>query len=62
PASASRRKPMICSSEKRFFTSNLLRMGDWTPNRCATQRRGDVGDKKTQRRDIKHAAKLAKEV
>lgn len=33
---------MICSSEKRFFTSNLLRMGDWTPNLCATQRWGDV--------------------
>jgi hypothetical protein len=24
PASASRRKPMICSSVYRFFTSNLL--------------------------------------
>lgn len=24
PVSASRRKPMICSSVKRFFTSNLL--------------------------------------
>jgi len=34
---------MICSSEKRFFTSNLLRLGDWTPNRGATQKRGDVG-------------------
>ena len=33
---------MICSSVKRFFTSNLLRMGDWTPNRRATQNRGDV--------------------
>jgi len=44
PASASRRKPMICSSEKRFFTSNLLRLGDWIPNCCATQKRGDVGD------------------
>ncbi|WP_220481133.1 hypothetical protein, partial [Marilutibacter penaei] len=42
PASASRRKPMICSSEKRFFTSNLLLLGDWTPNRRATQRRGGV--------------------
>lgn len=38
--SASRRKPMICSSEKRFFTSNLLRLRDWTPNRCATQKPG----------------------
>ncbi|PPV04842.1 hypothetical protein XavaCFBP5823_21275 [Xanthomonas axonopodis pv. vasculorum] len=42
PVSASRRKPMICSSEKRFFTSNLLGIGNWTPNRCATQTRGDV--------------------
>ncbi|QBH00731.1 hypothetical protein EYC56_17390 [Xanthomonas oryzae] len=33
---------MICSSEKRFFTSNLLGVGNWTPNRCATQTRGDV--------------------
>ncbi|MBS7458844.1 hypothetical protein, partial [Coralloluteibacterium stylophorae] len=41
-ASASRRKPMICSSEKRFFTSNLLVVADWTPDRSATQRRGDV--------------------
>ncbi|WP_262072355.1 hypothetical protein, partial [Stenotrophomonas sp. Marseille-Q5258] len=43
PASASRRKPMICSSEKRFFTSNLLVVEDWTPNRRATQSRADVG-------------------
>jgi len=35
---------MICSSEKRFFTSNLLLVGDWTPNRCATQKRGGVDD------------------
>ena len=34
---------MICSSENRFFTSNLRRLGDWTPNRRATQNRGDVG-------------------
>ncbi|QBG98196.1 hypothetical protein EYC56_00295 [Xanthomonas oryzae] len=34
---------MICSSEKRFFTSNLLGIENWTPNRCATQNRGDVG-------------------
>ncbi|HEY9098545.1 MAG TPA: hypothetical protein VIN38_06725, partial [Thiobacillus sp.] len=27
PASASRRKPMICSSVKRFFMSNLLDNG-----------------------------------
>jgi hypothetical protein len=33
PASASRRKPMICSSEKRFFTSNPLCLGNWTPKR-----------------------------
>ncbi|MBA0432503.1 hypothetical protein D7Y53_21550 [Stenotrophomonas maltophilia] len=33
---------MICSSEKRFFTSNLLVIEDWTPNRFATQSRGDV--------------------
>ncbi|QBG86899.1 hypothetical protein EYC54_02895 [Xanthomonas oryzae] len=34
---------MICSSEKRFFTSNLLGIGNWTPNQGATQTRGDVG-------------------
>lgn len=34
---------MICSSEKRFFTSNLLQVGNWTPNHRATQNRGDVG-------------------
>ncbi|QWN26702.1 hypothetical protein DGM93_22750 [Xanthomonas phaseoli pv. phaseoli] len=34
---------MICSSEKRFFTSNLLGVGNWTPNCGATQNRGDVG-------------------
>lgn len=33
---------MICSSEKRFFTSNLLALGNWTPDRRATQSRGDV--------------------
>jgi hypothetical protein len=33
---------MICSSVKRFFTSNLRQLGDWTPNRRATQNRGDV--------------------
>src|SRR5690606_17172680 len=47
PASASRRKPMICSSEKRFFTSNLRLVGDWTPNRPATQRWGDVATMRT---------------
>ena len=34
---------MICSSVNRFFTSNLRLVGDWTPNRPATQNRGDVG-------------------
>ncbi len=43
PASASRRKPMICSSEKGFLTSNLLIIEDWTPNRFATQFWEDVG-------------------
>ncbi|AXQ10512.1 hypothetical protein BCR61_19745 [Xanthomonas oryzae pv. oryzae] len=33
---------MICSSEKRFFTSNLLGVGNWTPNGGATQNRGDA--------------------
>jgi len=33
---------MICSSENRFFTSNLLAVRDWTPDRRATQNRGDV--------------------
>lgn len=33
---------MICSSEKRFFTSNLLALGNWTPDRSATQNWGDV--------------------
>ncbi|MBN0675603.1 hypothetical protein JTM11_31635, partial [Pseudomonas aeruginosa] len=28
-----------------FFTSNLLVIEDWTPNRCATQSWGDVADK-----------------
>ncbi|QIE15843.1 hypothetical protein IXO1088_011565 [Xanthomonas oryzae pv. oryzae] len=28
---------MICSSEERFFTSNLLGVGNWTPNWGATQ-------------------------
>ena len=35
---------MICSSVKRFFTSNLLGLRDWTPNRRATQKWGDVDD------------------
>jgi|GEM_PF-6057077 hypothetical protein len=34
---------MIYSSEKRFFTSNLPVVENWTPNRRATQSRGDVG-------------------
>ena len=33
---------MICSSVNRFFTSNLLASGNWTPNRRATRNRGDV--------------------
>ncbi|QBG83122.1 hypothetical protein EYR27_03055 [Xanthomonas oryzae] len=36
---------MICSSEKRFFTSNLLGIGNWTPNQGATQTRGEVAYK-----------------
>ncbi|OWB27644.1 hypothetical protein XocBAI20_13735 [Xanthomonas oryzae pv. oryzicola] len=47
---------MICSSEKRFFTSNLLGVGNWTPNRCATQTRGDVGH--NRRRDFRHSTQL----
>ena len=39
-ASVSRRKPMVCSSEKRFFTSNFRHLGDWTPSRRATQNWG----------------------
>ncbi|RFF37750.1 hypothetical protein DZD52_15125 [Xanthomonas nasturtii] len=35
---------MTCSSVKRFFTSNLLRVGNWTPNCGATQNRGDVAN------------------
>ncbi|WP_428960210.1 integrase core domain-containing protein [Xanthomonas oryzae] len=31
---------MICSSEKRFFTSNLLGVGNWTSHWGATQNRG----------------------
>ncbi|AWK19794.1 hypothetical protein BRN03_17660 [Xanthomonas oryzae pv. oryzae] len=34
---------MICSSEKRFFTSHLIGIGNWAPNGGATQNRGDVG-------------------
>jgi hypothetical protein len=40
PASASRRKPMICSSLNLFFTSNLRSLGNWTPDQGATQKRG----------------------
>jgi hypothetical protein len=35
---------MIYCSEERFFTSNLLCLGDWTPNSRATQNWVDVGD------------------
>lgn len=38
-APTSCRKPVICSSEKRFFTFNLLVRWHWTPNRSATQNR-----------------------
>ncbi|QBG83041.1 hypothetical protein EYR27_02485 [Xanthomonas oryzae] len=41
---------MICSSEKRFFTSSLLGIGNWTPNRCATQTRGEVVTRTTAHR------------
>ena len=34
---------MICSSENRFFMSNLLLGGDWTSDRRATQNRGTSG-------------------
>ncbi|QBG94300.1 hypothetical protein EYC55_00495 [Xanthomonas oryzae] len=40
---------MICSSEKRFFTSNLLGVGNWTPNQGATQNRGDVGSQSEEK-------------
>ena len=43
PASASGRKPMMCSSENRFFTSNLLAHGARTLNAAATQYWGAVG-------------------
>ncbi|MBB3835764.1 hypothetical protein FHR55_004024 [Xanthomonas arboricola] len=35
---------MFCSSEKRFFTSNLLRLGNWTPNYGDTQNRGGASE------------------
>lgn len=38
--SASRKKPMICSLVKRFFTLNHLVIENWTPSRFATQYRG----------------------
>lgn len=41
------RNPMICSSLNRFFPSNLLGVGDWTPNRPATQNPEDVAGKAT---------------
>ena len=44
PTSASRSNPMIGSSENRFFTSNLRRLGNRTTSRRATQNRGDVND------------------
>jgi len=55
PASASRRNPMICSSVKRFFMSNLLHQWDWTLKLRATQTGGDVGYwTKRQRRPWRH--------
>ena len=39
---------MICSSANHFFTSKLLVGQDWTPNRRATQNRGDFGFKVLQ--------------
>ncbi|MEG3193455.1 hypothetical protein SNE32_14355, partial [Lysobacter sp. D1-1-M9] len=53
-----RRKPMICSSEKRFFTSNLLVVGDWTPDRRATQKRGDVAAIKLRTSSANHIVHL----
>ena len=43
PASASRKKQMICSSLNRFFLSNLRQLRHWTPNQIATQNQADVG-------------------
>ena len=37
PASASRKKAMICSSLHRFFLSNLRQLRHWTPNQAASQ-------------------------
>ncbi|MEN5117158.1 hypothetical protein ABE488_07475, partial [Luteimonas sp. TWI662] len=51
------RKPMICSSLKRFFTSNLLLVGDWTPKQPATQLRGDVAST-TPPKTVELTAKL----
>ncbi|MGS0575447.1 DUF4276 family protein [Xanthomonas oryzae pv. oryzicola] len=59
PASASRRKPMICSSEKRFFTSNLLGVGNWTPNQGATQTRGDVADCRAVKQNLLGICRLS---
>ncbi|MHB1215162.1 MAG: hypothetical protein ACYCY9_09265, partial [Thiobacillus sp.] len=47
PASASRRNPMICSSVKRFFMSNLLHQWDWTPKLRATQTGGTSRSQQT---------------
>ena len=46
---------MICSSEKRFFTSNLLTLGNWTPDRRATQNWGDVEPRALDDRAVKKA-------
>jgi hypothetical protein len=53
---------MICSSVNRFFTSNLLRMGDWTPNCGATQKRGDVDVAKYSGPDPSTAIKAERSV
>lgn len=44
-AYASRSNPMICSSENDFFTSNLRRPEDWTPNRRPTRNEEDGAEK-----------------
>ncbi|QBH02326.1 hypothetical protein EYC57_01075 [Xanthomonas oryzae] len=51
---------MICSSEKRFFTSNLLGVGNWTPNQGATQNRGDVGVRRDPPDPSRHANRHAR--
>ncbi|UQQ12666.1 DUF3577 domain-containing protein [Pseudomonas syringae group genomosp. 3] len=45
---------MICSSVKRFFTSNLLGVGNWTPNWGATQNWVDVVDTRVSGSEAQH--------